>query len=248
MLGVGDSHVQVFEEIRRLGLRSDASLEVCFVDGASALGIANARSSTAAIATFSARLDRARVWQRLYFQLGEVDRGSAIWKRAARHEEPVSAQLVRSISNYATFLGGLADRGLTDISVISVPLPTVRDYWANAAQVAARRADVTASLEDRTALTLEYNALLSRHCETVGFPFIDVTPELLDASTGLIDRRAPRPWRPSPSPGRLRRAAGTEVVSGERSRRRSTAGPLGDLRQPAQRCWKRSPTFAKYCG
>jgi hypothetical protein len=191
LLGMGDSHIGVLRDVA--ALRPDLRVDVCSVQGASALGIANRQSATSALETFERRLARVRPWQALCFELGEVDCGWALWKRATRRAEPLSAQVERSVENYARFLAGVGERGLRDVTVLSVPLPTVEDYATRPGSVMAIRADVTASIEERTALTDDYNARLAALCADRGHRFVDVTADLRDERTGLVAERFRHP-------------------------------------------------------
>jgi hypothetical protein len=161
---------------------------ICSVGGATAQGIANPNSKTDALRIFTERAHAAQDWQDLVFSLGEVDCGFLIWYRAAKYGTPVDEQLHRSIENYVSFLAGIPQSPRRRVFVLSAFLPTIADGqdWG---EVANARREVTASQQERTAITLQYNALLEDAARSNSFEFVDVTTGHRDAATGLVDRR-----------------------------------------------------------
>jgi hypothetical protein len=185
---IGDSVLDVFSSIASRRLIRRTRFSVCSVGGATAQGIMNPNSKTDALRIFTERAIAARDWQDLVFSLGEVDCGFLIWYRAAKYGTPVEEQLHRSIENYVSFLSRVPTSPMRRVFVLSAFLPTIADGqdWG---EVANARRDVTASQRDRTALTLEYNALLEAAARSNSFEFVDVTTGHLDPVTGLVDRR-----------------------------------------------------------
>ena len=156
--------------------------------GATASGILNPNSTTGSLATFSKRLSRAKPWQEVLLQLGEVDCGFLIWHRAQRKGLSVDEQLATTLDSYGSFIERVAGMGFARVTVLSVPLPTISDLrseWTG--QVANQRRQVTATKAERTALTLRFNLELAERCASLGVMFVDVTSGQLDPSTGLID-------------------------------------------------------------
>lgn len=182
---IGDSHIEVFLQISSAGLLPRLRIEVCPVRGATAQGLANPNSQTDGLAVFTERIARAPVWQHLVFQLGEVDCGFLIWYRAAKHGLTVEQQLANSLANYLDFLDRIPFGGSRRVFVLSAPLPTILDdqSWGD---VATARREVTASLRERTALTLEYNRALEAATAVRKVEFLDVTSGHLDPATGLV--------------------------------------------------------------
>ena len=158
--------------------------------GATASGLQNPNSATRSQAIFAKRLRRAKRWQHVLIQLGEVDCGFVIWHRAERHGLSVEEQLEQTLDSYQTFLEGIARTGFAGVIVLSVPLPTIddtRSEWRG--QVANLRKEVTATKLERTNLTLRFNSQLQARCLLLGIDFVDVTTGHLDPLTGLIDKR-----------------------------------------------------------
>ena len=184
IIALGDSHIAVIR--RYVAPQVTAVFDVVCVIGATAQGLVNPHSSTDALRQFQKRLDRARPWQTVLLELGEVDCGFVIWYRSQEKGLEVDDQLERSLSNYLRFIDHQVDRGF-DVWVMSAPLPTIRDFqeWG---EVANLRSSVAASQLDRTALTVRYNSRLREACLKRGVRFVDVSSELLDPATGVIKR------------------------------------------------------------
>ncbi len=184
VLCLGDSHVGVMRHVRVPGVWFQAEP----LGGATASGILNPNSTTGSLTTFTKRLSRAKPWQEVLLQLGEVDCGFLIWHRAQRKGLSLDEQLANSLDSYASFIERVAGMGFARLTVLSVPLPTISDLrseWTG--QVANMRREVTATKAERTALTLRFNRGLEQRCAALGVLFVDATSGQLDPSTGLID-------------------------------------------------------------
>ena len=185
VLSIGDSHVRVMSKVHLRG----AWFLPMPLDGATASGIMNPQSRTNALERFTERLGRARPWQHVLIELGEVDCGFVIWHRARRLDLPVEEQLAQTIDAYAAFIERVAEMGLASVTVMSAPLPTIGDDPGSWGEIANMRRTVTVPQTERTALTLRFNAALAERCAGLGIPFVDVTTGHYDAATGLIDNR-----------------------------------------------------------
>ncbi|MBK4728717.1 SGNH/GDSL hydrolase family protein [Oxynema sp. CENA135] len=185
---LGDSHIKIFSKIDRDRSIPGMYFETIAVPGATARGSINPNSRTDALQTFKRRIESAKPWQYLFFQLGEVDCGFLIWYCAQKYKIPIRDALETSILNYSNFLEWVRTRNLHNIYILSVPLPTISDgvEWG---EVANARRGVQASQLERTALTLEYNDRLKQECEKRGFSFIDITSEQLNPETQIVDPR-----------------------------------------------------------
>jgi len=181
----GDSHASVFEEISRRRLLPRTWLDVEMIGGATALGLANPNSRTRALPIFEHAIGAIGRDRHLLFMLGEVDCGFVIWYRAERRGIPPERELERSIRNYTRFLDRLVADGRRRLIVTATPLPTILDGqdWG---EVANLRREVKASLQDRTDLTLEYNARLREWTSARGIAFLDYEREIFDQSTGVV--------------------------------------------------------------
>ncbi len=185
VLGIGDSHIGALSNVRIPGVWFRARP----LNGATATGVLNPDSRTKSHVIFGARLARAKPWQQVILQLGEVDCGFVIWDRASRRGLSAAEQLTLTLDSYEVFLRRVLDMGFARVLVLSVPLPTIGDDPTLRGHVARFRRGVTASQAQRTELTLQFNSELRRRCEALEVEFVDVTSDLLDPLTGLIDRR-----------------------------------------------------------
>jgi hypothetical protein len=185
VLCIGDSHVQVFHHVSMPGVW----FRVKSIEGATASGLPNPKSKTGAQQAFARALGRARPWQQVLVQLGEVDCGFVIWYRAARHGLSVEEQFAQTVGSYEAFIARIAGMGLRRTIVLSVPLPTISDDGVKWGKVARLRESVTASQAERTRLTTRFNAELSERCQALGVAFVDATSGHTDCATGLVASR-----------------------------------------------------------
>ncbi len=180
----GDSHIGTFKYAAEQGwiARPCAFLQVA---GATAVGLRNPNSQTNALEAFASALLPAKLDVTPVMQLGEVDCGFVIWWRAAKLGESVASQLEASVDAHLAFADRLLREGYASLVLTGASLPTIRDGqdWG---AIANKRSEVTASLADRTDLTLRYNAMVRAGAEARNCPFIDIAPAILDPSTGTI--------------------------------------------------------------
>jgi hypothetical protein len=182
---LGDSHAGVFGRIRDQHLLARTSLRVVTVSGATARGLANPNSTTDALARFDAALRTVPRSRRTLVMLGEVDCGFLCWYLADRDQTTVEAQLEVSWARHRRYLEALLADGRRRVGLASVFPPTVEDYatWTG---LRNERRQVTASLEERTTLTLAYNARLRRWADQHGCAYLDLDPALIDPATGIL--------------------------------------------------------------
>lgn len=186
MLCIGDSHVTALHRVEIPGVW----FWVDGIAGATASGVLNPNSSTRSGAIFKDRLRRAKRWQQVLLQLGEVDCGFVIWQRAQREGLSVEQQLAVTLDSYAAFIEQTVALGFARVIVLSAPLPTIGDLaseWTG--PVASERKQVKATQIERTRLTTRFNEGLAERCAALGVAFVDATSRQLDAATGLIDPR-----------------------------------------------------------
>jgi hypothetical protein len=207
VLCLGDSHTAVFRDVKIPGLWFLPH----GVGGATASGILNPLNKSESFKIFTGRLQRAPRWQNVLLLLGEVDCGFLIWHRARRLGLGVTEQLTLTLDAYAAFIGRVVDDGFARVMVLSAPPPTISDYpEGKLGPVARLRSDVTASLIDRTDLTLRFNQELSERCAAVGATFVDVTTRCIDGETGVI---RPEFVRANSSNHHLARAPYSQLIS-----------------------------------
>ena len=186
LLVIGDSHVNVFKYLKQSHLLPKSVwIDYLTVGGATAQGVLNPGSKTDARRLFLERVNSAKKFQHLLVQLGEVDCGFVIWYYSEKLGSSVDAQLFRSSENYSTFLKELKSLGFNTVSVLSAPLPTIRDGqdWGD---IAKKRSEVTAKQTDRTELTVRFNREMLAVCASQGINYIDHTSIMLNESTGIV--------------------------------------------------------------
>lgn len=179
---LGDSHAQVF--LHRV-FRSSFPLttfEVCSVGGATASGLDNPKSTTAAYEIFRNKMNTTPEGSLIIIMLGEVDTGFVIWYRAKIYGESVEVMLKKAIGNYSKFVSEVALKHRT--IVISTPLPTISDdnEWG---EVANLRKEITATQLERTQLTLSFNETMKQYCHENNIVYLDLDPESL-GDNGLL--------------------------------------------------------------
>ncbi len=178
----GDSHARVFAKIKNLDLLSRTLLTSCVIDGATALGMANPNSNTNAMPIFKHNLSKTSKGSNILFHLGEVDCGFLVWVRA-KNNSSVALEMDKSLNSYTKFMENYLDTMRVHVS--SVPFPSIRDYSSWGGLDNARR-EVSATIEERTGLTREYNNRLRDWANKVGAVFVDTEPLLIDETTGLL--------------------------------------------------------------
>ncbi|MGD1995079.1 MAG: hypothetical protein PVI59_17950, partial [Anaerolineae bacterium] len=111
-----------------------------------------------------------------------------VWHRAAKYALPVEAPLEESLANYQAFLLSVMGLGYQKLIVSTIPLPVVFDDLPHGKTLPVRRR-VSASLAERTDLTVQYNARLREYCSQMGLPILDFEADLLDESSGVVGRQ-----------------------------------------------------------
>ncbi len=174
---LGDSHANVFLAVRV----PRVSFVVTAVGGATALGLLNPGSRSQALTTFSQELDRTPPGRTVVLLIGEVDCGYRLFW-LAEHGRDAEAGFDRAVENVGAFTRRIAERHRPILC--SVPFPTVDSYpeWAG---LELARAQCTASLEERAAMTLRLNGALRRLAASEGWPFLD-TEDTFDPVTGRV--------------------------------------------------------------
>jgi hypothetical protein len=183
VLCLGDSHARVFHKVHVPGVW----FHPCAVGGATASGVMNPNSASESLRIFTERLEAAPRSQTVLLLLGEVDCGFLMWHRAKRRGLDMDQQLSETLDAYAEFIGWVVSRGFRRVLVLSAPLPTIGASPQNPpGAIAKLRADVTATLEERTQLTMRFNDALEGRSRDAGAIFIDATSEQLDPRTGVV--------------------------------------------------------------
>jgi len=184
---IGDSHADVFWQMEFSPLYFWKIVpKIKIVHGATATGLANPNSQTKALKIFESYIQKEiKANHYVVFQLGEVDCGFAIWYRAEKHQISVDEQLHQALSNYSKLINKTKAINGHKTIVCSAILPTIQD-GQNFGQVANLRREVNASLHERTALSLRFNAALQKICTTNSLSFLNLDPHLLDQKKQIL--------------------------------------------------------------
>jgi len=182
---VGDSHVNYFRHAAKANAFGRRRIGVCAGAGATAVGLRNPNAKTDALKRFSEYLADWPPETIVVIHLGEVDCGFVIWYRAAKYHDSIERQVNESITAYFGFVDSLAARGYRRVIVTGATLPTIADGQYSG-EVANARREVTASLAERTQLTLHYNKRLHEEALARDIPFVDISDDLIDSVTGVV--------------------------------------------------------------
>lgn len=189
LLVLGDSHVQYFTFAAVNGLFEPFAFKVCRVIGATAAGLTNPNSFTAARPAFLSFLEKKPKDSVVVMHLGEVDCGILVWVRSQKNGTTVEQEVERAIDAYMTFIDELRADGWHDIVLTSATLPTINDEDQNGEIISIRRQAVSASQAARTVATHLFNNRLAAEAAARGLTFIDAKPVAIDPETQLVDTR-----------------------------------------------------------
>ena len=190
---IGDSHLQCIKYAASLNLINRPS-EFNSIAGATAVGLRNPNSMLNALNIFKKSLiPPCQNWVPV-IQLGEVDCGFVIWYRAEKYNESVEKQLNESLTSQFSFVDMLTENGYDQVVITSPILPTILDK-NEVSEVSNARSSISATLRQRTDLTLEYIERLNQGCALRNLDFIDLSVDLLDPITKVIrdEYRHPNP-------------------------------------------------------
>lgn len=181
ILVLGDSHAEIFDNPLISKKFCKYKLRNCSVPGATVSGLSNPNSKTQALPLFEAAYKETRPDYTI-FLLGEVDVGFVLWYRAEKYNISVRKLLYNTIENYQALV--LSTLGVEGTIIISAPLPTIKDNqsWG---EVANARKEIKKSQKERTALTLEFNRIMSEWAFSQNIDFINLDTESL-GTNGLV--------------------------------------------------------------
>jgi len=173
-LVLGDSHTEVFTNLRFKKFFPLTKFVVANVHGATASGLENPNSKTNAYNVFSKKLKQNKKYKRIILSLGEVDTGFVIWYRANKYGESVDSMLQLALTNYTNLIKEVSIYG--KLLILSTPLPTITDDndWG---EIANLRRQVESSQYERTQLTLKFNKQIELFCIENDFDFINLDQE-----------------------------------------------------------------------
>lgn len=184
---LGDSYIGYFSHGVNKGLYRPHHASVCMASGATASGLMNPNSFTAASKKFKDYLTDKSKESYLVLQLGEVDCGILIWLKSEKKSISAFEQAEESLNAYMDFIQELRSDGFNNIVITSATLPTINDEDHVGEVISLRRQKVKATFEKRTELTLYFNKRLKTKAEELGVVFIDASKHFIDEQTGFCN-------------------------------------------------------------
>ncbi|MBP0017231.1 MAG: SGNH/GDSL hydrolase family protein [Cyanobacteria bacterium SBLK] len=184
ILVLGDSHVSVFRHEHFRTSFPKYYFHVIGIIGATVSGFKNPNSKTKALSIYKNYIKRTTA-KIMIVLLGEVDVGFVIWYRAAKYKTSVAEMLEEALTNYQKFLLTTSEK--FKIICISAPLATIKD-GQDFGEVANARKSVTATQQQRTELTLQFNQRMQDFCQQHEIVYLSLDRESL-GSDGLVDSK-----------------------------------------------------------
>lgn len=185
LLAFGDSHLEALKFAADLGILKVDSSYFSIVPGATVVGLRNPNSLTDAINIFRSTLLKQSADSYVIIHLGEVDCGFVMWWRAKRYGEGIQKQFQESIDAYDKFLNEVLEKGFIKLCIAGASLPTIRD-GLDLSEVANKRSEISADIQQRTELTFRYNYALNVLASKLGISYFDITDAVLDRSSNLV--------------------------------------------------------------
>lgn len=187
ILVLGDSHSLVFNRCNKM--QKMVQFTVVSVNGATAQGVVNPNSKTDALNHFRKTLKgiNPAEFDYVVINLGEVDCGFVMWFRANKHNISIDDQLTISTTNLFNFIKDEL-RPLFDASKIILNgsvFPVIVNNNDRKFLRGARK-EVTASIEERTRLTIRYNDILKTDAARHGYNYMDITNYVVDPTTKRV--------------------------------------------------------------
>lgn len=182
VLVIGDSHVRIFRHPLLRLLLPTVRFDVCYVPGASAIGLLNEKSKTRSGTIFRESLE-GTTFDHVVVSLGEVDVSHALWLVSDFHKTDVGLFFRRALWTYQTFM--LRHCPLDRTIVLGATLPTVERYEKDGDEVHTVRAAVGATWRERIDLARDFNGRMAEWCRLRGIPHLDTGPAAL-GEDGLV--------------------------------------------------------------
>lgn len=182
ILVLSDSHGRVLKMIKSFFIKQKE------VPASSINGLKNQESKTKALIKFRSFLEKSNGFDYCLLMLGEVDANIVIWNKSKRDRMPVSEVLLNTINIYSNFIEQEVFNYYKPSQVIiaGANLPCVSDDLALIQNSVPRRS-IKATQKERTELTLRLNNSLKELAALKGCKYIDITDNIIDSNTGLLN-------------------------------------------------------------
>ena len=186
ILVLADSHAGVFEYAFDHDLLVPHLLNCEIVGGATAGGLNNDHSVTAAFAKFQTALRRFATYDVVVIMLGEVDCSFALWHRAQQRGETAFQQIPRAMQGIERLLDwGMQQHAQCHFVLAGGILPTIRDDQIDQQYYELRRS-IRATQRERSDLVRAFNQALADLAARRGLPYIDITAQTIDPERGVL--------------------------------------------------------------
>ena len=167
---LGDSHAEVLgHDLFKIAFPFTDIVVTC-VHGATVSGLENPNSKTQAKKKFATVINAIPKNSTVLLMLGEVDTGFVIWYRAKKYGESVDQMTDLAVDNYFELIKQVGERHRP--VVISTPLPTIGDDCP-IGKVANQRKEISATQEERTALTMRFNTNIEALCRKLSITYVN---------------------------------------------------------------------------
>jgi hypothetical protein len=126
----------------------------------------------------------------IIINLGEVDCGFVIWYRKDKYNITIEEQLKITTHNLFNFINLeiLPYFKHCKIIINGSVLPSIKDN-TDKKYLSGARSQINASQLERTQLTIKYNDILKNYCLVNGCNYMDITNDILDNKTNLINTK-----------------------------------------------------------
>lgn len=187
ILVLGDSHAELYFKELKKNFYPNIVLKT--VMGATTQGLLNPNSRTNALNKFKESLrDFGNITSHCIILIGEVDCGFVIWYRKKKYKDSIENQLNRSLNNYFQLIETnlLSYYSRQNIIICGVVPPTIKDN-TDKKFLNGARAEVDASLLQRTNLTKIYNEKLLYYSTQNGLNYISIFEDVISKENGLVN-------------------------------------------------------------
>lgn len=184
---IGDSHMMIFEDIEKSKKFKRTHFFIFAIGGATAMGMGNPLSKTQAYKRFKRFLKLINRKSTILLGLGEVDCGFVVWYRREKYKTSVQEQLEYALKRYQKFLEEVKNMGYKNVIVLSAQPSTIMD-GRNKGKVSNLRVGITASLQQRSNLTMKFNENMKKFCENINVKYLDLFSEVV-GKNGIVEKK-----------------------------------------------------------
>ena len=186
LLVLGDGDVQYFRKAAENALFMPRYVKVLDVGDAIAAGMPGTGTKTNSSLPYQELLEEARDAFIVVLYFGGINCGDDIPHRADNHAASVEAQMQQSVDACFGFVDELIGHGFERIVVTGACLPTTT-CSAQDVEIVDSCNEVVTTQWERTDLMLRCNDLIKSQATDRNLRYVDLTSDILDPSTRLVD-------------------------------------------------------------